>query len=573
MKDNALYLEVDEDITSAIDKLSKTAEGSVQIVVPKRSTMLQSIINLKLLKKAADQSGKELVLVTNDRIAGDLASRVGLAVAPSIGAKPVLTEAVIPEALKAHEEIIDAGDPEPPVVAPVTEPKTKSFRKQLIKRMPVSDGPPAPPAAAQTGAALTTVPTAEGAAGEPAASAAVRPEPKVPNFSRLRRRILWLGAAVLLVVFYFAAMYFFTSATVTLFATGTKVNIDTTFTVDPALTASNQAKAVIAGQAVSVSKDLTGPFVPTGKKDAGTKASGTITAYNEYDTSPHALVTGTRFQAPDGKIFRTKSDSTVPGATVGLSGGQLVLTPGKSDPIPVEADAAGDGYNEAPAKYTIPGYSGAMQTKIYGQGAQMTGGTTKTVTITAQGDVDTEQAALLSGDKDGSTRDLTSRVPSGYVALTASQSAVVTSVSPSPTVGAAGDTGTLTLKVTYSVLAVKKADYQALIQSQEQTQVGAQNQVYDDGIGAAQVTTAGDKTSSGTQVFHFTTEAYSGTKLDKTAIVTKLKGQRFGDAKNTATGLPGVTRADINISPAWVSKLPSRADKITITIQVAAAGK
>jgi hypothetical protein len=86
MKDNALYLEVDEDITSAIDKLTKSSGTPVQIVVPKRSTMLQSIINLKLLKKAAEQGGKELVLVTNDRIASDLAGRVGLAVAPSLGA-------------------------------------------------------------------------------------------------------------------------------------------------------------------------------------------------------------------------------------------------------------------------------------------------------------------------------------------------------------------------------------------------------------------------------------------------------------------------------------------------------
>src|SRR5476651_2328216 len=98
MNDNALYLEVDEDITSAIDKLTKSQGGSVQIVVPKRSTMLQSIINLKLLKKAADSGGKELVLVTSDRIATELASRVGLAVAPSIGAKAVVTDAKIPEA-------------------------------------------------------------------------------------------------------------------------------------------------------------------------------------------------------------------------------------------------------------------------------------------------------------------------------------------------------------------------------------------------------------------------------------------------------------------------------------------
>src|ERR1700751_450716 len=113
MKDDALYLEADEDITSAIDKLTKSTASSVQIVVPKRSTMLQSIINLKLLKKAAENGGKELVLVTGDRIATDLAARVGLAVAPSLGAKAVLTEAEIPADLKPHEEIIEADEPEP----------------------------------------------------------------------------------------------------------------------------------------------------------------------------------------------------------------------------------------------------------------------------------------------------------------------------------------------------------------------------------------------------------------------------------------------------------------------------
>ena len=118
MKDNALYLEVDEDITSAIDKLSKSTGTSVQIVVPKRSTMLQSMINLKLLKKAAETHGKELILVTNDRIAADLAARVGLGVAPAIGAKPVIREAVKPTQLRDAEEVIEANDPEPPPCRP-----------------------------------------------------------------------------------------------------------------------------------------------------------------------------------------------------------------------------------------------------------------------------------------------------------------------------------------------------------------------------------------------------------------------------------------------------------------------
>ncbi|HVQ44242.1 MAG TPA: hypothetical protein VMT30_04730 [Candidatus Saccharimonadia bacterium] len=560
MKEGALYLEVDEDITSAIDKLSKSAEHSVQIVVPKRSTMLQSIINLKLLKKAAEQGGKELVLVTNDRIATDLAARVGLAVAPSLGAKPVIAEAHIPDALKSHEEVIEADDPEPPPLPESTpEPPPKAAKKPFLKRLNVSDGPPAAPAALAA--------SAGDAAPEPAASA--KKTPKIPNFHRLQRRVMWVAGAALLVGGYVLGMYLFTTAKVTLYAAGTKVSIDTTFSVDPNLKTTDQPKATLAGQLVTVTKDLSGPLTPTGKKDAGTKASGTIVVSNEYDTSPHALVAGTRFQAPDGKIFHSQADSSVPGATVGLSGGQIVLTPGKSDPIAVEAETSGDTYNEAPARYTIPGYSAAMQAKIYGQGAQMNGGTTKTVTIVAQSDVDTEKAALLDKDKDNATRDLGGKVPSGYVALPSSQATATTTVTPSPAVGAEGDTGTLAIKVSYTVLAVKKSEYEALIHAQEQKQVGDKNQIYDDGLSAAQVTVTGDKDATGRQSFHLTTEAYGGAKLDKTAIAAKLKGQRYGDASNIASGLPGVTRAEISLWPAWVASLPSRPDKITITIQVA----
>jgi hypothetical protein len=140
----------------------------------------------------------------------------------------------------------------------------------------------------------------------------------------------------------------------------------------------------------------------------------------------------------------------------------------------------------------------------------------------------------------------------------------------SPAIDAEGDTGTLTVKVTYTVLAVKKTDYESVLQAQEQKQVGDNNQIYEDGLNTAQVTSNG-KDAEGRPSFHLTTDAYSGAKIDKAALAQKIKGQRFGDASSAATGLPGVTRADITIWPGWVSKLPSRPDKISITIEVAAS--
>jgi hypothetical protein len=564
MKDNALYLEVDEDITSAIDKLSKAEGESVQIVVPKRSTMLQSIINLKLLKKAAAEQGKELVVVTNDRVATDLAGRVGLAVAPSLGAKPVIKEPDVPEELKSEEEIVEADDPEPPPLDEA-EPAPKPVRRlALLKRKAVKDVPVVPAAAAE--AEATDEPDEPAGRTIPSLK---RPTVKVPSFHKLQTRVLWVGAAVFLVLIYTLGMYLFASAKVTLYANGTKVGIDTTFAVDPATKTTDAGNAVLAGQTVTVNKDLSGSFTPSGKKDVGTKATGSMTVYNEYDTDAHTLVSGTRFQAPDGKVFRTTQDVNVPGAVPGLSGGKFTLNPGKSDAVTVEADQSGDSYNEGPQQYTIMAYAGDMKSKIYGKGGQMAGGTSKTVTVTTQADVDSAKAALLDKDKDDSARDIKGRLPDGYVALPASQNTTVSEIKPAPAVDAEGSTGQLTMKVTYTVLAVKESDYQSLVQAQELKQIGKGNQIYDDGLSDAQVT-ASDKDASGKQTFHLTTDAYGGAKLDKAAIAKQLSGKKFGDASDLAGRLPGVNKVDISLAPGWATSLPGRADKIHINIQVAA---
>jgi hypothetical protein len=52
----------------AMTKLKKSTDTEVRIVVPSRSGLLQSSVNVKLLKKSAKDSKKDLVLVTNDKI-------------------------------------------------------------------------------------------------------------------------------------------------------------------------------------------------------------------------------------------------------------------------------------------------------------------------------------------------------------------------------------------------------------------------------------------------------------------------------------------------------------------------
>ena len=75
-----IYLKSDEEIISVIDRLIQTKEKEVNLIVPSRAQIWQSSINLKLLKREADNLGKDVTLVVTDDLGAEMAQRIGFAV-------------------------------------------------------------------------------------------------------------------------------------------------------------------------------------------------------------------------------------------------------------------------------------------------------------------------------------------------------------------------------------------------------------------------------------------------------------------------------------------------------------
>lgn len=80
MDHKTLYIDVDEEITSIIDRVRKAQAGEVIIVVPKQALLIQSLVNLKLLKKEADRRKKRVMIVTQDKIGKKLIEKAGILV-------------------------------------------------------------------------------------------------------------------------------------------------------------------------------------------------------------------------------------------------------------------------------------------------------------------------------------------------------------------------------------------------------------------------------------------------------------------------------------------------------------
>jgi len=102
--DEFLYLEADEEITSVIDKLKGLESNSVGLVAPKGSSIVQSLVSLKLLAKQATALEKDLAIVTADEVGQNLAAQVGLTVYSDVKSKKPL-EIVLPEEATNGREI------------------------------------------------------------------------------------------------------------------------------------------------------------------------------------------------------------------------------------------------------------------------------------------------------------------------------------------------------------------------------------------------------------------------------------------------------------------------------------
>jgi hypothetical protein len=113
---DVIYLDVDDEITAIIDKVEAAKEKIVALVLPKRAAMLQSIVNMRLLKRSAAADGKSVVLITSEHALMPLAGAAGIHVAKNLQSKPEIPlspHSGAEEALNSDEVLDSEPDEEP----------------------------------------------------------------------------------------------------------------------------------------------------------------------------------------------------------------------------------------------------------------------------------------------------------------------------------------------------------------------------------------------------------------------------------------------------------------------------
>lgn len=565
MNKDVIYIDTEDDITAIIGKIKQAGAKIVALVPPKRAGVLQSVVNLKLLQKAASAADKRVVLITNDHSLTALAAGVKMPVAKNLQSRPEVPALDAPDT--PDEEVINGaelpvGDFASSMGNGAATPK-ESLADEVSRRIDLTD------AARTTAPSLPTDQNRQKDQAKNNQNASKKSGLKlsIPNFATFRNKLfLFGGIGAALIIFLVWALVFAPHATVTIGAQTTALNVDRTLTLDPKAASSSPATFVLKPNVQQLKKSVATQFAATGTKDIGNKASGTIQVSNCDSSSSFQLGAGTTFTSGNGKKFTSNNAVTVPGLTGSASACRTTgVGAGKVD-VAVTAAELGDEYNIPPGQFNISGISG----DIYARSSQpMSGGSHQIAQVVTQEDVDKAKQQLAQPNVTEVKNELKKQFQGDFIVIEESFTADQGQPAVEPAVGQPAQQAKLTAETTYTLVAISRDDAKAVLRGGVDQALKDRNDLQMYSLGDNNIMfQAYQRLENGTFTARMVTTSFIGPKIDTNELAKQISGKRYGEIDALVNQIPGVNKVDIKLSPFWVTTAPG-ADKIDISFSVA----
>lgn len=368
LKFEIIYIEVNDDVSSVIERLTRSRNDHLILVVPERAKLTSSILNLQLLAEEAKNQGKKIYLDTKEEEVKAMAEEVNL---------PVLEVKTKTPLSRGPSFLRDIVPPS----------KKEKIEKEEVKNRDRK-------------------------------SSFVTSLKEKKEEKKKKRKIFWLvyliGNLAILVIFFLGFLYFFSQAEIKLFSKKTSWENQAGVLIVNNLAEIDYQKFRLPGEFFKFSREAQGNFSTTEVKDIQTKARGVVKIYNAYSSSPQVLVANTRLLSSEGKLFRLTKQITVPGARV--EEGKIIPSFIEAEVI---ADQPGEAFNIPPSKFSIPGFEGTPKyEKFYGISEKsMSGGYSGKVKVVSQKDLDQAREILMDGLKMQLLEELNAKIPSEFKIL------------------------------------------------------------------------------------------------------------------------------------------------------------
>ena len=544
---DTIYVDADDEITAIIDKVEGAKEKVVALVLPKRAAMLQSIVNMRLLKRSADSSGKSVVLITSEGALMPLAGAAGLHVAKNLTSKPEIPPS--------------PRDPVPVAGEAATDDMAEEVPDKIDYDRPVGE-------LAGAGAAESiALDDDDEVADEPAKPHKPTKDKKlaIPNFDRFR---LLLGGGIVgfiaLIIFIILALKVWPHAKITITTTSTPISANFSLTTSDKAQGLDMEKGVIPAVLKTQDQTANQQVQATGQKNLGDKASGSVTmtaqkcSGNPFDP-PNDVPSGTGITT-SGLSYITQERASFHGT--GVSGSCYTYSANGS--ISIKAQAAGAKYNVSGATFTVAGRSDVSAS------GSASGGSDNNVTVVSQQDVDAVKAKLTNNkDADNIQKQFQTQLSDqGYYVITQTLKASEPQVTASPEVGQQASTSNVTVKVTFSVLVVGKKELREAVRTELEKQIDKNKQKISDGDLLNNLTVSLQGQSSPTVASLSISKATTAVPIiDIATVKNQVGGKKSNEIKTMISAYPGVENVDVKLSPFWVEHAPKKPSKISVVMK------
>ncbi|MFH1473192.1 MAG: hypothetical protein ABIF06_02170 [bacterium] len=371
------------------------------------------------------------------------------------------------------------------------------------------------------------------------------------------RKGIWIATGLALIVLVFALLSIFNGATLTYIPRSTALSFS-----NDIYTSRKTGEEILLYSTVKISKDLSKDVVASGEEEVSRKASGTIIVYNDASTEPQRLIENTRFETPEGLIYRIPNAIVIPGKKT-VSG---VTQPGSVETI-VYADDAGEKYNVGLKDFTVPGLSGTSRfSTIYARSkTKMSGGFVGMEKVVSNQDKVRAQTELETALREELVSEAKVQVPEDFI-LPLSLSSMTFESLPQ-TNSTSGNNVTINMRGNLYGVMFKRSDLSNYLALKKITLINGES-VNIIPLDSLELTFAGsvptDLLNSEEIKFSVTGDALAVWRTDEVALKADLIGKNKKDVVYILNNYPTVFSATATIRPFWKKTFPDDSTDISI---------
>jgi hypothetical protein len=552
---DTIYIDIDDEITSIIDKVSASPHKIVALVLPKRATTLQSVVNMKLLKRASDGADKNVVLVTSEQGLLPLAGAVGLHVATTPQSKPYIPKKPAGATDEDDlDETAEAFNPAENAKKPIGDLAGASAAVVNEDETIQLDNEEAPKAA---GAAVKKPKKAKSGKSKDK-------KLKIPNFDSFRNRLMYGGAAlVVLIIMFVVANIVLPKSTITIRTDSEEIDSSFDITFDKDADSIDVDENIAPSVVEQTQKTMTQTAAASGQQNNGQKANGQVTLSLTDCSQSEVIVPSGSTIVANGRSYITQASATMQSVRIGNQCRNSQFTNVSTATVEILAAKAGAEFNTESTSFT---YSGSS--KVNGSG-RANGGTDNITKILNQSDIDGAKQKLATQVDEAVKSELSNKLKDRdlYV-VSDSFNTGSPEVTASAKAGDQVDSVTVTQKTTYSLVGVKQSDIEELITESVAGDIDTDKQkVLKTGLDTAVFKLQNQENNSAKVQMSLTVTVLAGPKLDDSEIKTQVAGKKLNETKEIIQAYPGVTNVEVKYSPFWVNANPKQVEKITISYE------